>query len=129
MVALSRNLSQALTSGDRKAIEASAGKMASLGSRTVAGALAIEIRGHAAAQAQTRVLTSDNLSKVLTIGIGFLIVAAIGVALVGGRVGAFLIGLPVIFALAWFGALPRRQRPVRRIGASNTSSLRLRLAC
>ena len=102
VVSLSRNLSQALTSGDRKAIEASAGKMASLGSRTVAGALAIEIRGHAAAQAQTRVLTSDNLSKVLTIGIGFLIVAAIGVALVGGRVGAFLIGLPVIFALAWF---------------------------
>ena len=74
--------------------------MASLGSRTLAGALATEIRGHAAATPE-RVFDRGNLTKVLYVGLGFLIVAAIGIALVGWRVAPFLIGLPVIFALAW----------------------------
>ena len=99
---LSKNLRAALASKDRKAIENAAGGMAALGSRTLAGALAIEIRGHAAATAETRVFTWENLSKVVYIGIGFLVVAAIGVALLGSRVAPFLIGLPVIFGLAWF---------------------------
>src|SRR5262245_45347191 len=44
VLTLSKNLRAALTSGDRKAIEASAAKMASLGSRSLAGTLAAEIR-------------------------------------------------------------------------------------
>ena len=43
---------------------------------------------------------SANLTKVLYVGLGFLIVTAIGVALAGWRVTPFLIGLPVIFLLA-----------------------------
>ena len=49
VLALSKSLRGALASQDRKAIEATAAKMSSLGSRTMAGALATEIRGHAAA--------------------------------------------------------------------------------
>src|SRR5262245_17070441 len=49
VAALSKTLRTALASKDRKAIEAAAGKLASLGSRTIAGALGAEIRGHAAA--------------------------------------------------------------------------------
>jgi uncharacterized integral membrane protein (TIGR00698 family) len=101
VVALGKSLKDALASRDRKAIAAAAGKMAALGGRTVAGALAAEIRGHAAATAADRIFTWDNLSKVLTIGIGIFVVSAIGIALIGGKVGPFLLGLPVVFALAW----------------------------
>ena len=105
LAALSKNLKDALGTQDRKAIEEAAAKMAALGSRTVAGALAVEIRGHAVASAEKRVFTRDNLSKVAYVGIGFLIVAALGIALMGGRALPFLIGLPAIFALAWFARL------------------------
>jgi uncharacterized integral membrane protein (TIGR00698 family) len=98
---LSKSLKDALLSKDRKAIEAAAGKMAALGNRTVAGALAVEIRGHAAAVAENRIFTRDNLAKVFYVGLGFLIVAGAGIGLLGRRVVPFLIGLPAVFALAW----------------------------
>jgi len=101
VIALSQNLRTALASSDRKAIEAAAAKLASLGSRSLAGTLGTEIRGHAAATPE-RVFAADNLIKVLYVGLGFVIVGAIGIALVGWRVAPFLAGLPVIFALAWF---------------------------
>lgn len=101
VVDLSKSLGTALVSQDRKAIEAAAGRMAVLGSRTLAGALAGEIRGHAAAVADTRVFTWDNFSKVIYIGIGFVIVTTIGMALLGARLVPFLIGLPFVFGLAW----------------------------
>jgi uncharacterized integral membrane protein (TIGR00698 family) len=100
VVALSKSLRGALAGQDRKAIAAAAAKMAALGPRTIAGALATEIRGHAAATPEN-VFAPDNLTKVLYVGIGFLIVTAIGVVLVGWRVTPFLIGLPAIFLLAW----------------------------
>src|SRR5262245_36998274 len=70
---LSRSLKDALEKKDRKAIEAASGKMAKLGSKTMAGALAGEIRGHAAAVAEERVFTWSNLSKVLYVGIAYLV--------------------------------------------------------
>ena len=105
VAALSKNLKDALATQDRKAIEGAAAKMAALGSRTVAGALAADIRGHAVASAENRVFTRDNLSKVAYVGIGLLIVATLGIALIGGRVLPFLVGVPAIFALAWFARL------------------------
>ena len=101
VIALSKGLKEALASKDRKAIETAAGKMAALGSRTMAGALGAEIRSHTAAVAETRIFTWTNLSKVLYVGIGFLIVATAGIALLGGRAFPFLVGLPAIFGLAW----------------------------
>lgn len=101
IVTLSKGLKDALAAGDRKAIEGAAAKLAATGSRTVAGALGTEIRGHAAATADTKVFTRDNLTKVATVGIGFLIVGAIGIALVGARVVPFFIGLPIVFGLAF----------------------------
>ena len=56
---------------------------------------------HAAAVAENRIFTRDNWSKVFYLGIGFLVVTAIGIGLLGGRVVPFLIGLPAIFGLAW----------------------------
>lgn len=102
---LSTQLRAALLAGDRKATETAAGRLASLGSRTLAGALGAEIRGHAAASAQNRVLTADNLLRVLYVGVGLLIVASLGIALLGGRVAAFALGLPAIFGLAFLARL------------------------
>lgn len=98
---LSKGLKDALVKQDRRAIEAAAGKMAALGTKTLAGSLAAEIRGHAAAVAETRVFSWANLSKVVYVGIAFLVVAGAGVALLGGPVAQFLVGLPVVFGLAW----------------------------
>jgi uncharacterized integral membrane protein (TIGR00698 family) len=105
VVDLSKGVKDALASKDRKAIEAAAGRLAGLGSRTLAGSLGAEIRRHAAASAETRVFTRDNLAKVAYVGIGILIVASLGIALVGGRVLPFLIGLPAIFGLALLARL------------------------
>ncbi|HVG50340.1 MAG TPA: putative sulfate exporter family transporter [Xanthobacteraceae bacterium] len=105
VIDLSKNLKDALAGKDRKAIEGTAAKMSALGSRTTAGALAAEIRGHAAATADSKVFTWDNLSKVLIVGAGFLVIVAIGSGLLGLRTGAFLLGLPVIFALAFAARL------------------------
>jgi uncharacterized integral membrane protein (TIGR00698 family) len=105
VVALSNGLKTALAGKDRKAIETEAGKLAALGSRSMAGALGGEIRAHAAATPETRIFTSENLTKVLYIGIGFFIVSIAGIALLGRPVLPLLIGFPVIFALAWISRL------------------------
>jgi uncharacterized membrane protein YadS len=101
VVDLSKGVSNALVVQDRKAIEAAAAKLAGLGSRTLAGALGGEIRGHAAASAESRIFAPANLWKIVYVAAGFAVVGAIGIALLGGQVGGFLIGLPVVFALAW----------------------------
>src|SRR5262249_37166136 len=92
-VTLSRDLKTALATADRKQIETAAGKLATLGSRTIPGALGGEIRAHAAASTD-KVFTQANLTKVAYVGIGFLIVGALGIALLGSRVVPFLLGLP-----------------------------------
>jgi uncharacterized integral membrane protein (TIGR00698 family) len=101
VAALATAVKDALEKKDRKAIEAAAGKLAKLGSKTIAGALGAEIRGHAAASAENRVLTWPNLQKVVYVGVIYLVLAAVGIALLGGRVMPFVIGFPVVFALAW----------------------------
>ena len=105
VVALAKDLKEALEKKDRKAIQAAAGKMAKLGSRTLAGALGVEIRGHAAAIAGDRVFTWANLSKPAYVGIAYLILAAAGIALLGGKVVPFLVAFPVVFVLAWLARL------------------------
>jgi len=101
VVQLSQLTKDALQAGDRKAIETAAGRLAGLSSRTLPGALGVEIRGHAQATSDTKIFTDANLSKVAAVGVVVFAVAAGGIALIGGKVGAFLVGLPVVFGLAW----------------------------
>ena len=99
-------LKSALQKNDRKTIEKSAGDVAKAGGRnTVAGSLGTEIRGHAGALAGSKVFSTANLGKGLTIGIAGLIIGAIGFALIGGKVGAFMLGFPVVFVLAWLARM------------------------
>ncbi len=94
-------LKEALEKGDRKEVQKTADRLTRLGRETVAGAMGVEILGHAAADPMTKVFTWDNLSKVLTLGIGWLVLAALGIKLIGGKTGAFIAGFPAIFLLAW----------------------------
>jgi uncharacterized integral membrane protein (TIGR00698 family) len=101
VVAAANNLKAALDKGDRAAIDKSAAALSKAGGRnTIPGALGSEIRGHA--QATTgKVFAGENLWKALVIGIAGLVIGAAGVALIGGNVGAFAIGFPLVFVLAW----------------------------
>ena len=102
IAAKANDLNASLQKGDRKAVEKAAGDLAKVGGRnTVPGSLGSEIRGHAAAVADAKVFTWENLNKVVYIGIIWLVVASVGFALIGGKVGAFVIGFPAVFGLAW----------------------------
>ncbi len=101
VVQLSQAMKDALQGGERKAIETAAGRLAGLGSRTLPGALGAEIRGHAQATADTKIFTGDNLARVVAVGVVVFAVSAAGIALIGGKTAAFLLGLPVVFGLAW----------------------------
>ena len=94
-------LRQALLGNDRKQIESSAAQLAKVAGRnTVAGTLASEIRGHAAAT-PAKVFAWPNVSRALWIGVAWAVLSAVGALLIGGRAGAFLAGFPAVFALAW----------------------------
>jgi uncharacterized integral membrane protein (TIGR00698 family) len=94
-------LQAALRQNDRKAIASTAGDLAKTGgTKTVAGALAAEIRGHAGAT-PGKVLAPENLQKVLPVGAAWILLGALGVALLGGKVRGFVLGFPAVFALAW----------------------------
>ncbi len=98
---LARGLQEALATGSRAEIATAAGRLAALGSRTLAGALGAEIRGHAAADGPARVFATANLERVALVGAGLLAFASLGIALMGGRVAAFALAFPAVFALAW----------------------------
>jgi uncharacterized integral membrane protein (TIGR00698 family) len=101
LAASANGLKSALDKGDRAATDKAAGALAKAGGRnTVPGTLGTEIRGHAGATAG-KVFAGENLLKVLTLGIAGLVIGAAGFALVGGNVGAFAIGFPVVFLLAF----------------------------
>src|SRR5919106_456526 len=101
LAACANRMKAALDKGERKGIDKAAAELSKAGGRnTVPGALGSEIRGHAAASAD-KVFAGENLLKVLYLGIAGLVLGAVGFALIGGNVGAFMIGFPVVFILAW----------------------------
>ncbi len=105
VAASANDLKAALAKNDRKAVESAAGALAKAGGRnTVAGSLGTEIRGHASATAD-KVFSGANLGKGVYIGIAGLVVGAIGFALIGGKVGAFVLAFPVVFVLAWIARM------------------------
>jgi uncharacterized membrane protein YadS len=104
VVAAGTALKTALGGNDRKAVETAAGQLARVGGKGLAGTLGTEVRGHAAAT-EARVFSGANLTKVLWLGVGYLVVAALGIALLGRALAPFLLGLPVVFALAFAARL------------------------
>jgi uncharacterized integral membrane protein (TIGR00698 family) len=101
LAAAANNVKAALDKGERAALEKAAGALAKVGGRnTVPGTLGSEIRAHASSTAD-KVFAGQNLTNVLIIGIAGLVIGAVGFALIGGKVGAFMLGFTVVFILAW----------------------------
>jgi uncharacterized membrane protein YadS len=66
--------------------------------------LARRIGGDARALAG-RVFSIENLTRSLVLGAGYLVVCALGVALIGGSVMRFVAGFPVVYGLAWLAQI------------------------
>jgi len=107
LLASAAPLNAALDGGDRKAIGDASKKFAAAGKKAKDKGLqkkAADIDkavGGRAGAVVGGVFGGDNIWNSVIIGIAFLVLSAIGVALMGGTVGKYLIGFPVIYILAW----------------------------
>lgn len=91
-------LKEALAKGDRKEIEAAAGRVERIGG--IPGALGKDVAGQAKALPE-KVFKWDNFSKIIYIGLSYLIISSIGIILLGRSIGKYVAGFPIVFALAW----------------------------
>jgi len=93
-------LKEALAAKDRAAIEKAGLRLERLGRDTMPGALGRDVKERAEAY-HGKVLSWENLSKFLYIGIAYLIIATIGLKLMGGvHLGKFIVGFPIVFFIA-----------------------------
>jgi uncharacterized integral membrane protein (TIGR00698 family) len=99
-------LQGAAKAGDRKAAGAAAKKLGDLskavkddGLKKIAAKLGRDISGEAGNLA-SGVFTSQNILWIIYIGIAYLILSMIAMALMGIPVGKFIIGFPVVFIFA-----------------------------
>ena len=92
-----QGLKETIAKGDRKEIVDAAGKVERLGGKP--GAIGKDISGHAK-NVPGEIFTGENIGKVIKIGIFCLILATIGLAIMGGQAGRFVIGFPIVFILA-----------------------------
>src|SRR5918996_866604 len=107
LVASATALKTALDGSDRKTIGDASKKFAAAGKKAKDKGLqkkAAEIDkvvGGRAGASVGGVFGGNNIWNAVVIGIAFLILSAIGVALMGGNVGKYVIGFPVVYILAW----------------------------
>ena len=97
-VARLQALTEALDQGDRKAIAKAAGKVENLGG--LPAELGKEIADRSKADT-AKAFTWDNISKVIYIGIAYLLISSVGIILLGRAIGKYIAGFPIVFALAW----------------------------
>lgn len=93
-----QGLKEAIQKGDRKGIGEAAARVERIGG--IPGQLGKEIGGHAKADIG-KVFSGDNITRVLAIGAAFMLVAIVGIVLLGRSVGKFVVGFPIVFFLAW----------------------------
>ena len=48
-----------------------------------------------------KILSAENISLSLSLGVVFLFFSSFGVRMMGGSVARYVVGFPVVFALAW----------------------------
>lgn len=98
-------LKTALGGQDRGAIGDTAKKLGTVavqdaGLKKTASGLSKKIAGEAG-NTLGKVFSGDNIWTSILIGLGFLILCAIGNALMGRSVGQFIVGFPAVFVLMW----------------------------
>jgi len=100
-------LKSAIDVGNRIAIQSAAKKLGEAaktvedpGLRKRGGNLSKKLSEGAGALA-SKVFSTKNILKSVYIGIALLVLAAIGIALMGGKVGTFILGFPIVYGLSW----------------------------
>jgi uncharacterized membrane protein YadS len=107
LVASATALKTAMERGDRKVIGDASKKFAAAAKNAKDKGLqkkAVDIDravGGRAGAVVGGVFSGVNLWNAVQIGIAFLILSAIGVALMGGNVGKYIVGFPIVYVLAW----------------------------
>jgi uncharacterized integral membrane protein (TIGR00698 family) len=107
LAAAGRKLEAALAAGERSATGAAAAELAEAGKAlgdTAAGKSAAGLAKAAGAAAGLRigkVFSGQNLLSSLYVGLAFMVLAGLGVLLLGGRLLPFLAGFPVVYGLSW----------------------------
>ncbi|MBS3906164.1 MAG: putative sulfate exporter family transporter [Syntrophaceae bacterium] len=107
LITAGTGLRTAIETGDRAAIRNAAKKLGDI-SKTAkdpslkkkGGDISKKL-GDEAGALVSKVLSSENILKSIYIGVTYLILTTIGIVLLGGRVVTFILGFPVVFALAW----------------------------
>ncbi len=107
LLAAGTALKTAMGTQDRKAVGDAAKKLGDAGKKAQdsglksrADAISKELIAPAG-QLPRNVFTTENIWRSVYIGIGYLILATIGIALMGAAVGKFIVGFPVVYVLAW----------------------------
>ena len=100
-------LQKTIEGKDRKTIGDAGKKLADASKNVKDGVLkknAAELGGSLnsnAGRLPGRVLAADNIMWSIYVGIGFLILSAIAIAIMGEKVGLFIVGFPVVYIFAW----------------------------
>jgi uncharacterized membrane protein YadS len=104
-------LKAAMDSGKRSDIGSSAKKLGEAAKNAKDGdikkkgdKLGKDISGEAGARVD-KVFSGENIWNSVILGVAYLILSLIGIALMGGNVGKYIIGFPVVFAFAWLSQL------------------------
>jgi uncharacterized integral membrane protein (TIGR00698 family) len=97
-----KGLREAITKGDRKEIGAAADRVDRVGG--LAGALGKEISTHAKALPK-KIYGGEAVWRGIKIFILYIIVAVVGLKLLGANIGRFLAGFPIVFLLAWLSRI------------------------
>jgi uncharacterized integral membrane protein (TIGR00698 family) len=107
LLAAAGTLKTAMGTGDRKAIGDAAKALGDVGKKakdaglksrsdTIAKAFVAP-----AGQLPGKVFAGENIWRSIYIGLAYLVLASIGIALMGASVGKFIVGFPVVYILAW----------------------------
>jgi uncharacterized membrane protein YadS len=122
LAAASGKLGSALAGGDRSATGTAAAELAAASKAqgdTAAGKSAASLAkaaGDAAGQSLGRVFLGRNLLNSLAVGLVFMVLAAVGVVLLGGKLLPFLAGFPVVYGLSWLAQLIAGNAGVNYLG-------------
>ncbi len=111
VVSTALGLQAAITAGDRAAIGVAAKK---LGDAVKAGRDAGVVKagseigrriGGDAPAVVGNVFSGENIWRSAKVGVVYLIICTMAVALIGGHVGKYLLGFPIVYALAWLAQI------------------------
>jgi uncharacterized membrane protein YadS len=111
VAAAAQALQAAITAGDRAAIGAAAKKLgdAARGAQDAGVAkVGTDLGRRLGGEAQAvvgRVFSVDNLWRSAQVGILYLVVCLMAVALIGGNLLKYLLGFPVVYALGWLAQI------------------------